>query len=59
MDPWEGEQPFKKRIFITMNYAQKHDLLFPFFIKEVVSKSKAYPFLIIRVMYLQKNITFS
>ena len=40
-----------------MNYAQKYDLLFPFFIKEVVNKSKAYSFLINDMMYLQK-ITF-
>ena len=41
-----------------MNYAQKHDLLFPFFIKVVVKKSKAYYFLIIGMMYLQ-NILLS
>ena len=32
---------------------------FPFFIKVVVNKSKAYSFLIIGIMHLQKNITFS
>ena len=34
-----------------MNYAQKYDLFFQFFIKEVVNKSKAYSFLIIGMMY--------
>ena len=38
-----------------MNYAQKYDLFFPFFIKEVVNKTKAYSFLIIGIMHLQKN----
>ena len=42
-----------------MNYAQKYDLFFPFFIKLDVNKSKAYSFLIIGMMHLQKNITFS
>ena len=42
-----------------MNYAQKYDLFPPFFIKVVVNKSKAYSFLIIGMMHLQKNITFS
>ena len=42
-----------------MNYAQKYDLFFPFFIKLVVNKNKAYSFLIIGMMLLQKNITFS
>ena len=37
-----------------MNYAQKYDLFFPFFIKAVVNKSKAYSFLIIGIMHLQK-----
>ena len=37
-----------------MNYAQKYDLFFPFFIKVVVNKSKAYSFLIISMMHLQK-----
>ena len=37
-----------------MNYAQKYDLFFPFFIKVVVKKSKAYSFLIIGMMHLQK-----
>ena len=37
-----------------MNYAQKYDLFFPFFIKVVVNKSKAYSFLIIGMMHLQK-----
>ena len=41
-----------------MSYAQKYDLFFPFFIKVVVNKSKAYSFLIIGMMHLQKNITF-
>ena len=36
-----------------MNYAQKHDLFFPFFIKVVVNKSEAYSFLTID-MHLQK-----
>ena len=54
-----GEQTFKKRSLITMNYAQKRDLLIPFFIKVVVNKSKAYSCLIIGMMHLQKNITFS
>ena len=36
-----------------MKYAQKYDLFFPFFIKVVV-KSKAYSFLIIGMMHLQK-----
>ena len=39
-----------------MNYAQKYDLFFPFFIKIVVNKSKAYSFLIIGMMLLQKKI---
>ena len=34
-----------------MNYAQKYDIFFPFFIKEVVNKSKAYSFLIIGMMH--------
>ena len=42
-----------------MNYAQKYDLFFPFLIKVVVNKSKAYSFLIIGMIDLQKNITFS
>ena len=42
-----------------MNYAQKYDLFFQFFIKLVVNKNKAYSFLIIGMMLLQKNITFS
>ena len=37
-----------------MNYAQKYDLFFPFFINVVVDKSKAYSFLIIGMMHLQK-----
>ena len=37
-----------------MNYAQKYDLFFPFFIKVVVYKSQAYSFLIIGMMLLQK-----
>ena len=41
-----------------MNYAQKYDLFFPFFIKVVVNKSKAYSFLIIGMMHLQ-NILLS
>ena len=36
-----------------MNYAQKYDIFFPFFIKIVVNKSKAYSFLIIGMMHLQ------
>ena len=39
-----------------MNYAQKYDIFFPFFIKVVVKKSKAYSFLIIGMMHLQKLI---
>ena len=42
-----------------MNYAQKYDLFFPFFIKVVDNKSNAYSFLIIGMMHLQKNITLS
>ena len=38
-----------------MNYAQKHDLLFRFFIKVVVNKSKAYSFLILFIVHLQKK----
>ena len=53
LDHW-GEQSFKKLFLITMNYAQKYDLFFPFFIKVVVNKSKAYSFLIIGIMHLQK-----
>ena len=53
LDHW-GEQPFKKLFLITMNYAQKYYLFFPFFIKAVVNKSKAYSFLIIGIMHLQK-----
>ena len=37
-----------------MNYPQKYDLLFPFFIKEVVNKSKTYSFKIIGMMHVQK-----
>ena len=37
-----------------MNYAQKYDIFFPFFIKVVVNKSQAYSFLIIGMMQLQK-----
>ena len=37
-----------------MNYAHNYDLFFPFFIKVVVNKSKAYSFLIIGIMHLQK-----
>ena len=37
-----------------MNYAQKYDLFFPFFIKVVVNKSEAYSFLIISMMHLWK-----
>ena len=39
---------------MTMNYAQKYDLFFPFFIKVVVNKCKAYYFLIIGMKHLQK-----
>ena len=42
-----------------MNYAQKNDLFVPFFTKVVVNKSQAYSFLIIGMMHLYKNITFS
>ena len=42
-----------------MSYAQNYDLFFPFFIKVVFNKSKAYSFLIIGIMHLQQNITFS
>ena len=42
-----------------MNYAQKYDLFFQFFIKVVVNKSKVSLFLIIGMMHLQKYITFS
>ena len=38
-----------------MNYAQKHDLFFPFFIKVVINKSKAYNW----YDAFTKNITFS
>ena len=34
-----------------MNYAQEYELFFPFFIKVVVNKSKAYSFLIIVMMH--------
>ena len=44
---------------MVVNNAQKNDLFFPFFIKVVVNKSKAYSFLIIARMHLQKNISFS
>ena len=37
-----------------MNYAQKYDPFFPFFIKVVVNKSKVYSFLIIGMMHIQK-----
>ena len=37
-----------------MNYAQKYDLFFPFFIKVVDNKSNTYSFLIIDMMHLQK-----
>ena len=49
-----GEQSFKKLFLITMNYAQKYDIFLPFFIKLVVNKNKAYSFLIIGMMLLQK-----
>ena len=42
-----------------MNYAQKYDFFFPFFMKEVVNKSKACPILIIGMMHLQKKILLS
>ena len=42
-----------------MNYAQKYDLFFPFFIKVVDNKSEAYSFLKMGMMHLQKNITYS
>ena len=38
-----------------MNFAQKYDLFFPFFIK-VVNKSKAYSFLIMGMLHLQKML---
>ena len=41
-----------------MKYAQNYDLFFPFFIKVVVNKSKAYSFLIIGIMHLQKKYYF-
>ena len=37
-----------------MNYAQNYDPFFLFFIKVVFNKSKAYSFLIIGIMHLQK-----
>ena len=37
-----------------MNYAQNYDLFFPFFIKVVVNKGKAYSLLIIGIMHVQK-----
>ena len=37
-----------------MNYAQNYDLFFPFFIKVVVNKSKAYSFLIKGIMQVEK-----
>ena len=37
-----------------MNYTQNYDLFFPFFIKVVVNKSKAYSFLIVGIMHVQK-----
>ena len=36
-----------------MNYTQKYDPFFPFFIKLVVNKRKAYSSLIIGTMHLQ------
>ena len=36
------EQYLKTRFLITMNYAQKHDLIFIFFIKVVVNNREAY-----------------
>ena len=42
-----------------MNYAQKYDLFFQFFIKVVVNKSKAYSFLINGMMHLQKKSILS
>ena len=42
-----------------MNYAQKYDLFFPFFIKVVVNKSKAYSFSDNWYDAFTKNITFS
>ena len=47
-----------KNFLITMNYAQKYELFFPFFIKVDVNKSKAYSFLIIGMMHLKKSIIF-
>ena len=49
-----GGQSFKNRFRLTMNYAQKYDLFFPFFIKVVVNRRKAYSFLLIGIMHLQK-----
>ena len=54
-----GEGNHLKKNLITINYAQTHDLLFQFFIKVVVNKCKAYSFLIIGMMILQRNISFS
>ena len=42
-----------------MNNAQKYYLFFPFFIKVVVNKSKAYCFLIIGIIFLYKKILLS
>ena len=49
-----GKNTHLKNFLLTMNYAQKDDIFFPFFIKVVVNKSKAYSFLIIGMMHLQK-----
>ena len=42
-----------------MNYAEKYDHFFPFFIKVVVNESKVYSFPIISMMHLQKKILLS
>ena len=41
-----------------MNFAQKYDLFFPFFIRVGVKKSKTYSFLIIGMMCIYKKYYF-
>ena len=55
-DVWISNTPryFSFAFLITMNYVQKYDMFFPFFIQVVIKKSKAYSFLIFGMTLLQK-----
>ena len=46
-------------IAVRLIVIDPYDLFLPFFIKVVVNNRKAYSFLIIGIMHLQKSITFS